>query len=589
MKEINEMTLAEVEKEIKEFEQNRFKKNKKYVFVSYSHQNKEIVLRKVLEWIRYGYNIYIDYDFESHGSEENWVDIMYKTIRSNACVMAVCFRSEDYYYSYASLIELLTMRSKETTLDRRGRVLPIDILQLDAIEKTDDEFSSEEVEERYNILFEDLKQKMGEKFLHGKEAEEKLLISGLESIYELLKFDNVNKAMERLQRAYEDGVLDFYPQVANFMMAGFRVFDLNGNTKSVKSSGVISRFKKLGVYCAEAEKENVSNVSTPEKKKEIVLNEIESDITLTVEKPVENHNIELDWDNIEEFSDFDVDAEDVDTDFGENVDEDIFSQHTQEKKKFSLTGDIKYTLYGQQYEENQSDMMLRVFAQVLLRHEEVVATLPEQAGMNCVMRYEDIVAPNTKEAKPSYFRVCKEFKFSNGKSVCIGTAFSSGDKMKKIARLLEICEEDSDIFQSEQIQIPTTCKTRKGSSVVTYRLFGRSESGDQTEMMCNICKSLIDSHPEKLDELAENTLCITMNREEAIEKSYFRVSRAYFCNGREYIIGAAFNMAAKLKEIQKVFAICGEDIDDLQIEGYEFEKKEKQTRGRKKAEKNFFE
>lgn len=286
MKEINDMKLAEVEQEIKEFEHTQFMKSKKYVFVSYSHQNKEVVLRKVLEWIRNGYNIYIDLDFESHGSEENWVDIMYKMIRSNACVMAVCFRSEDYYYSYASLIELLTMRSRETTLDRRGQELPIDILQLDAVEKTDEDFSSDEVEEKYNILFEGLKKNMGSKFLQGKEAEQKQLLLGLESIYEYLKYNSVNEAMQRLQRSYEDGVLDFYPQVASFMMAGFRVFDLNGNTKSVKSEGVITRFEKLHVYCSKSEKDKVSKASIIEKVDSLVVNE---DLISTVE----NHNVEI--------------------------------------------------------------------------------------------------------------------------------------------------------------------------------------------------------------------------------------------------------------------------------------------------------
>lgn len=128
------------------------------------------------------------------------------------------------------------------------------------------------------------------------------------------------------------------------------------------------------------------------------------------------------------------------------------------QRRASVTGDIRYSIYGAEYEENQSDMMLRVFAQVLKRHPEFVDTLPQQDGMNCAAKKQDIVSPNTKDAKPSYFRVCREFTFDNGKSVCIGTAYGSADKMKKIARLLEICGESRDVFQSAQVSLPDAPK-----------------------------------------------------------------------------------------------------------------------------------
>ena len=63
--------------------------------------------------------------------------------------------------------------------------------------------------------------------------------------------------------------------------------------------------------------------------------------------------------------------------------------HTAQRRK-SVTGDVRYSIYGKEYEENQSDMMLRVFAQVLMRHPECVDTLPEQAGMNCAAKKTDI-------------------------------------------------------------------------------------------------------------------------------------------------------------------------------------------------------
>ena len=115
--------------------------------------------------------------------------------------------------------------------------------------------------------------------------------------------------------------------------------------------------------------------------------------------------------------------------------EKVISEETEnspeEKRAFSLTGDVTYTLYGKEYTESQSDMMFRVFAQVLKRHQDKVDTLPEQQGMNCAAKYESIMEPGTPAAKPSYFRCCQNFKFDNGSAVCIGTAYGSADKIKK--------------------------------------------------------------------------------------------------------------------------------------------------------------
>lgn len=205
------------------------------------------------------------------------------------------------------------------------------------------------------------------------------------------------------------------------------------------------------------------------------------------------------------------------------------------KKSASVTGDITYTLYGKEYTDNQANMMLRVFAQVLKRHQDKVATLPEQAGMNCAMKYEDIKDPNEKSAYPTYFRSCENFEFENGESVCIGTAYSSGDKMKKIARLLDICGEDRTVFYSEQIELPEA-KVSKGNDEkkattnaggMKYRVYGESLCGDQTDMMITICSKIIERHPDKLQAVVDGTLCAGYNDADTMAKTYFRVYREF--------------------------------------------------------------
>ncbi len=124
-----------------------------------------------------------------------------------------------------------------------------------------------------------------------------------------------------------------------------------------------------------------------------------------------------------------------------------------EKKSASVTGDLTYELFGKTYCENQSDMMLRVFAQILKRHEYLVPEICDYTGMNCLSKIDYTLEENRNSDMPSYFRVCRNFIFSTG-NVCVGTAYAFGDKLKKIARLFEICGENIDNLKSEQIQLP---------------------------------------------------------------------------------------------------------------------------------------
>lgn len=91
MKNISEMTIKEIEDEIK---MAKFDANENYVFVSYSHMDYKQVYPMVLRWIRKGYNIYLDVDFENHSGNENWVEMMTKALRDYRtglyCVTKCC-------------------------------------------------------------------------------------------------------------------------------------------------------------------------------------------------------------------------------------------------------------------------------------------------------------------------------------------------------------------------------------------------------------------------------------------------------------------------------------------------------------------
>lgn len=244
------------------------------------------------------------------------------------------------------------------------------------------------------------------------------------------------------------------------------------------------------------------------------------------------------------------------------------------QKQYTATGDITFTLYGREYTYNQSDMMLTFFAQVLNRHQECVEGLLDRGGMNCASAVDYTKKENRTEEMPSYFRVCQYFEFDSGCGVCIGTAYGVNDKLKKMAMLLDICGEDPSVFSSEQVELPEVGSGKgRNAAIMTYRVYGKSFSSSQTEMMGNIFREVIERHPDKLQELADQLMCVAVSDYSKVPKKerpvYFASLCVYDLKGTTYSIGGTFGMAEKLRQIAKLLDICEVDKSEVEIEGYE--------------------
>lgn len=246
MKEIEIMTLNEIEEEIRSYE---FQKDRGYAFISYSHRDREQVYPLILYWLRAGYNIYIDLDFERHGSDSNWADLMLSTLSSRLCRLVVCFKSTHYRYSYASLLELLTMRGETVTNRHSGKPLYVDSITLETVPE-DDEIP-QAFKEMYEASFHTMSSGMGDRFLDQNRKEAALLREGLEFWLDEAKTRallrskvSADKMMGYIQAAYQAGYQDFFPQISYLVKNWFISQDLNGNDYSVNSS-IATRFARF--------------------------------------------------------------------------------------------------------------------------------------------------------------------------------------------------------------------------------------------------------------------------------------------------------------------------------------------------------
>ena len=246
MKNNEEMTLEEVKKEISKFERETFDDQKPYVFVSYAHRDIEIVLEYVTKWIRDGYNIAIDLDFENHSSDTSWIDIMEKRLRSNNCRKVICFRSSHYYYSYASLIELLLLRS-EHIQKRRNKEFEIDIYMIEEPKRYDE---NEEFKKEYIDKYKKMKERVGNAGFFDKNEKEKIELKyGLESLCkkEQSKGSTAEECIQIIEECFTDSDVDYYDCIYGYFDLWFKVNNMNGNYKPIEYDEEQS-FTTLSIY-----------------------------------------------------------------------------------------------------------------------------------------------------------------------------------------------------------------------------------------------------------------------------------------------------------------------------------------------------
>lgn len=604
-----------------------------YVFISYSSQNKDLVWNDVQKFQHCGYNVWMD-EYNLDKTKPSWKEDALEAIRDMNCELLVFYVSEASLTSEPCLNEMRATVDEDALMYHSGKAVS---------------FIAVDAENIGNIVT--FRDKISEKIKENKNIDKEEKKRRMRSLQGFLKeFFNSNNERVRIKPRSEIGEKAYYEEIMKYFPASAKI---NDSVKMEYTPESLQQEESIAAEIAVTEEVDITHCDVFEEQLETKENVSAEDIEkVKIGEYVKNAMLHLIKEDLiaEELLDDMQSAEwskevlnlnyplllelDPEKDVNEQradkkgrarywatpylihgvqyfICNDWYEKHTEyfeeflrrieageelkqsskDKKRASLTGDVTYTIYGKKYTENQSDMMLRIFAQVLSRHQDKVDTLPEQDGMNCAEKYENIEQPGTSAAKPSYFRVCSNFEFDNGSAVCIGTAYSSGDKMKKIARLLEICGEDRSVFYSEQLELPKLGRSRASSNSVEYTFYGQKYTGDQTEMMCHVCSFMIEEHPEKLQELVENTLCIGYNDSSIEGKTYFRVSRLYQCDGREYKVGTSFSMVEKLKQIAKVFAICGEGSTALQIEGYEFVVKEVKDKKVKtgKVKKNFLE
>ena len=545
-------------------------KGEPYVFVSYASKDKEKVYQFVYELRKRGINVYIDIELQENISK-NWLQNIKERLYDVDCVAMISFLSLNYFRSYACLIEQLVTRSEDLKMEK-GKYLENFYIALDdnmsTIQKMEDavynntvakesqSMAIKMVPEEVNVLKDVMEDNIAVKSklkkdvrstIDGLNTAHRVAISMLsyifkESSYSIQKYGT---AGDCAQLMYNNFTNDKNDKINIDVLEGLKEKYINASSFTTASSSTESQNSAL----ISVVQDNDTNSN------EIYSNDIIGDENSTSTDSVATDDFATSTDNINT------------------------TDNTRTRQATS-TGDIRFMLYGKEYELNQSDMMLTFFAHVLNKHQDIVDELPSYNGMTCVSDVDYSLPKNRKADMPTYFRSCEFFEFANGSHICVGTSYSVVDKLKKMALLLNICGESPEIFSSEQVELPAV-KVRGGSSavgkgsgaLVKFSVYGNKYEQNQTDMLGTICSSVITKHPDKLEEAADALLCLDVKDYTDVAKEdrpvYFSSMNRYEVNGTAYSVGGSFGMKEKLKMIARLLIMCDESKDIIDIEDYE--------------------
>ena len=588
--------MADID-ELKKKLEDGWIKGEPYVFVSYASKDKEKVYEFVYELRKRGINVYIYIELQENISK-NWLQNIKERLYDVDCVAMISFLSLNYFRSYACLIEQLVTRSEDLKMEK-GKYLENFYIALDdnmsTIQKMEDavydntvakesqSMAIKMVPEEVNVLKDVMEDNIAVKSKLKKDV--RSTIDGLNTAHRV--------AISMLSYIFKESSYSIqkYGTAGDCAQLMYNNFTNDKNDKI--NIAVLEELKEkynnaLSFTTAASSTESQNRASTSAVQDNTAEADIENDRTSDNIQSTEYSNVANNNDtNSDEINSNDIIGDENNTAIDSVATDDLATStdnvnttDNSRTRQATSTGDIRFTLYGKEYELNQSDMMLTFFAHVLNKHQDIVDELPSYNGMTCVSDVDYSLPKNRKADMPTYFRSCEFFEFANGSHICVGTSYSVVDKLKKMALLLNICGESPEIFSSEQVELPAV-KVRGGSSavgkgsgaLVKFSVYGNKYEQNQTDMLGTICSSVITKHPDKLEEAADVLLCLDVKDYTDVAKEdrpvYFSSMNRYEVNGTAYSVGGSFGMKEKLKMIARLLIMCDESKDIIDIEDYE--------------------
>ena len=562
---------------------DRFDK-KPYVFISYSSKDWFEVLHEIVYELcmKKGLRVYFDTKFDV--GSDSWLNQFQKNMSDKNCRAVLAFISPNYKTSYATLMELMSAR--EDIKAAQTTVLPIHIGNA-ACNDYDNtglgtqrfpDYSTNDLWDRELKLFNELFKNLiidTNDTISNKEAA-KTLYSRCDEQPSIPYYSELDKDF-----VFEN---EYYWKSKSISMD-----DIDEKNKHWKSLTNDEKSEKGDMYLNK--KSNAQLIS-------MILSGIDKNnidgVNKNITDTVYDKLVELgygdvfdkdlvDTGELKNYSSDSINVENTSVQVKES--EPVPEQNSEVIYSFEPNADdgYKYTIFGENYEagsREQGKLMFDAFEALVKRYPECVDALTQRTSIS---RVEDVEKANTQDAKPPYFRGCKEFSV-NGQRYLVGTSYGFKAKLAEIKGMFKICGADLSEFvlNGEPLKSNNSAGESSGKKSVNnddifeYELFGSTHtSGKMVDMLNDIFDLIAEKHPEKIKDIAENDKITAVARKTDLDEKTANISKIkQFSNykgkehsveGEVYCVNAGYNRDGCIKQIERMLIVCGGNSNDFKI------------------------
>lgn len=505
---------------------------KPYVFVSYKSDDWKVVLHDVVYKLvqEHGLRVYFDGAFDN--SSDGWLKQFRDNMKNKLCKGILVFRSPQYMTSYATVLELMYSQSGFSRKDHDR--LPLVCIKLAGSESPDtDTTETTGLGDTTNNL--------------NADAEREL-------------FTKTMRVLSSRKRIDEDLFFEFDEEV-----------------ETNQTCGILS--KQLCLEIAENVLKNYNNGIQEKEPQDIasIVNTIRTQCGEDVFGPVTPK------------------ASAEPTPQPAPVQVPAAATQTPDNLAFAAPASYTppaadgytYTLFGQTYHagsREQGKLMYDTFAALAQYFPDRIPALTRRTS---VARAQDVQDPNTRQAKPPYFRICRSFTV-NGQEYLVGISYGFDAKLAEIRGMLKLCGVDPSEFVLIQggtapaaVSTPATqapaaapSSPAEGDTVFRYTLWGESCTADTlANLMHDVFDRIAARYPDKIPQMAaDNSLSavarqddVDNNRLPAGKLNYFRAKRLHTVAGQAYYVSTRYGREQGIAQLEKMLRVCEGNANALVI------------------------
>lgn len=496
-----------------------------YVFVSYKSEDWRVVFENKIIPLQKQYNLRVYADKEFDNNNDSWVDQMKRNLKSSKGV--IIFVSDDYITSYATYIELLY------AISEKKPIIPVYLTEsISKLESSSLDYKIEMNENEKALL--DI---IGTNLKLDSDAPG--ATTEVKTAYR--SFNNIGMDLMAGKLSVEDFSEEFIDLLDN---AGFQD---NSVSSSLDSLYRTIRSVNVEVF---GEGTAVSNeVSNAEK------------ISDQKEREITEHRIQKESKQKNE----------------KNSEREV-KNTVKQKGEQKLGENLKYQ---NAYAVSNGTGGLRVVRGSVIK-KKVADTCPN----NIKKARESAIQNHDIEETVDGYVLLKDIEF---KSLSGAACFVSGGSvngklawkvwdgalpdyqvLNSFSTTQNQKSEEEHSMTSEKKQ-NTVSKKGKPGNEITYTVYGKQYTTNQTDMLLIIASQILERHPDCLSVADAGTCFISLTDYSKVDRAdrpnYFSNMNTAVINGTTISVGGSFGKEAKIKEIIKLIKICSETEDCVTVEG----------------------